>query len=301
MWVLLVQKKENDNSMKIVRYLGGLGNQMFQYAFYKALKQHFKRVKADLGGFESYGLHNGFELEKVFDIRLVRASPLEVRVLDPHHRQWPYRKLRRILNVRNAYFEERVPFSFDRSIFSDASSRLFWGYWQHCQYLSAIEDDLRKDFSFSPLQDAKSLGLVERLEGDGDYVAVHVRRGDYLKDPYLGGMVTLGYFQQALSLLNGLVANPRFVVFSDDVNWCRQHLNPPNALYVDWNRGKESFRDMQLMSRCQHAIISNSSFSWWGAWLNPNPKKIVVVPRVWCSPALATDTVGMHPKEWIKM
>ncbi|MEH6307019.1 alpha-1,2-fucosyltransferase [Olivibacter sp. CPCC 100613] len=287
--------------MKIVRFLGGLGNQMFQYAFYKALEKQFDTVKADIREFKTYKLHNGFELENVFDIRLRRASALEVNLLDHRNRQWKYRKLRRLLLLKGEYYEEQTLFSYNASLFDDSSSKIYWGYWQNHLYVERVADQLRKDFTFSDLKPSKNFDLLNELEQSEQSVAIHIRRGDYLKDPYLGGLVNLDYFEKAISLIRGQVEKPIFYIFSDDILWCKENLplNDNEANFIDWNKGAESYLDMQLMSNCKHAIISNSSFSWWAAWLNTNPDRLIVVPKVWYRLPEKSDFRQMHPSSWV--
>lgn len=289
--------------MKIVRVLGGLGNQMFQYAFYKALDKQFGTVKADVREFKTYKLHNGFELKDVFDIKLKHASPLEVNLLDHRNRQWKYRKLRRLLFLKGEYYEEQTLFSYNASLFDDPRSKVYWGYWQHYLYVERVADQLRKDFIFPNLKPSKNLDLLNELKQNEQSVALHVRRGDYLKDPFLGGLVNLDYFEKAISLIKGQIEKPVFYVFSDDMSWCRENLplSDDKAKFIDWNKGAESYRDMQLMSNCKHAIISNSSFSWWAAWLNQHPGKVIIVPKTWYRSPNTHDTEQMHPRMWMRI
>ncbi|MGK6351976.1 alpha-1,2-fucosyltransferase [Parapedobacter sp. DT-150] len=266
--------------MKIVKFLGGLGNQLFQYAFYEGLRQTFGKVKADLSGFENYGLHQGFELEKVFGIQLRAASKVEIQLYTPDNRAWAWRKLRRLYRTKDAYYEENPLFGYDQSIYQDKRNRYYWGYWQNIRYVTRVADTLRRDFSFPALTDERDQHLAGLVASNAS-VAVHVRRGDYLTDPYLGGICTDAYYRQAIDYMKQHITTPLFVFFSNDIQWCRENFRHLDAVFVDWNTGKNSFRDMQLMSLCQHYIIANSSFSWWGAWLNHSPSKIVVSPAKW--------------------
>ncbi|WP_353124357.1 alpha-1,2-fucosyltransferase [Parapedobacter pyrenivorans] len=266
--------------MKVVEFLGGLGNQLFQYAFFCALQQTFPKVRADLSGYDSYGRHNGFELERVFDIRLPQLTPFERRLFNWEDRRWVSRKLRRIYGTKRAYYEEKELFGYDGAIFGDWKDRYYWGYWQHIGYIRPVADQLRTDLRFPAFADAKNIELANMLV-DGNTVSVHIRRGDYLGDPLLGGICDADYYQRALTYIRQHVDSPLFIFFSDDIPWCKGNLPIANALFVDWNAGMESFRDMQLMSLCRHHIIANSSFSWWGAWFNPYPGKIVVSPSRW--------------------
>jgi len=268
--------------MKIVKFLGGLGNQMFQYAFYLSLQKTFKSVKADITEFESYNRHNGFELNNVFNIRLNKASSIEVRIYGKGRADFVTRKMKRLFGTKFAYYEEKLDFGFDQQIFSDKKSRYLWGYWQNVNYFNGIEDRLREDFTFRNKLIDKNLEVKNILERENS-VSLHVRRGDYINDPLLGNICTLEYYRTAINTINEKVSKPFFVIFSDDPSWCRDNFSSINPLFVDWNLKEQSYLDLQLMSICKHNIISNSSFSWWGSWLNQNPSKIIISPKVWAN------------------
>ncbi|MHC8947335.1 alpha-1,2-fucosyltransferase [Sphingobacterium hungaricum] len=277
--------------MKIVNFIGGLGNQMFQYAFYLYLIQHHRRVKADLREFEGYPLHNGFELTQIFDIKLKKATSLDINLHDNNKGNYFWRLFRRINGSRKSYQNEKIHFSYDQSIKTDSMSRYYWGYWQNQNYLNPIEPELRKAFIFPKITDNKNADLLSEINRKNT-VAVHVRRGDYVNHPSLGNICDLAYYQKAISIMKEKIPNATFVIFSNDQRWCRENLAVDDGIFVDWNTGNESFRDMQLMSACSHQIIANSSFSWWAAWLNPNPKKIIVQPKKWINDS-ALDTSGL--------
>ncbi|WP_225975221.1 hypothetical protein [Anseongella ginsenosidimutans] len=161
--------------MKIVKFLGGLGNQMFQYAFYLFLKQHFKQVKADITGFAGYSLHNGFELEDVFGIRLQQAGPFAIRLYTPERRDWATRKLRRLYGTKNAWYPEEKEFTYDPLIAVDKHPRYYWGYWQHYDYIKDIEPQLRKNFQFRERLKGENSKLLNEVSGL-ETVSLHVRR-----------------------------------------------------------------------------------------------------------------------------
>ncbi|HWV74314.1 MAG TPA: alpha-1,2-fucosyltransferase, partial [Pseudosphingobacterium sp.] len=191
-------------------------------------------------------------------------------------------------------------FNYNDAILKDSSSKVYWGYWQHHKYFADVADQLLEDFRFSEPVDLKNKTLLQEINANEESVAIHVRRGDYLTDPYLGGLVDIEYFEKGIALIRERLKNPKFYVFSDDISWCKQYLNLHEAVFIDWNKGNDSYRDMQLMSLCKHAIISNSSFSWWAAWLNRNFAKIIIVPKVWYRSSNVADTEQMHPREWIR-
>ena len=285
--------------MKIVRFLGGLGNQMFQYAFYKALERKFGSVAADLSGFDHYDLHNGFELEKIFPITLNKAHPFVIKLYDPVFRDWHIRKFRRLLNLKNAYYEEREPFQFDASIFKDKQKRLYWGYWQSVQYLHKVAPELREDFRFKLPLDERNQDIDNQIINSNS-VAIHVRRGDYLHNELLGGICDQDYYQRAIDIILEKIKNPEFFIFSNDMAWCQSAFDLPNVSFVSWNHGDKSYVDMQLMSHCKHNIIANSSFSWWAAWLNPRSDKTVIAPANWTNNPVHAD-FDITPKAWLKI
>lgn len=285
--------------MKIVRFLGGLGNQMFQYAFYKSLQATFGSVKADLTAFDVYDLHNGFELEHVFPISLNKANPFLIKLYDPSFRAWPIRKLRRMMRLKNAFYEEKKWFEFDASVYTDLQSRLYWGYWQNENYFADIATGLREDLRFKLPLKRQNQTVYDQIKKSNS-IAIHVRRGDYLHNDLLGGICDERYYQEAIKLIREQVSNPNFFIFSNDIEWCRSAFRLPQVTFVSWNHGQESYVDMQLMSSCKHIIIANSSFSWWSAWLNTHPDKIVISPAQWINDPLATSN-NISLKEWIKL
>ncbi|MGO1243991.1 MAG: alpha-1,2-fucosyltransferase [Sphingobacterium sp.] len=266
--------------MKIVKFLGGLGNQLFQYAFYLGLEENFTTVKSDLTDFRTYKLHNGFELEKIFGVKLRKAHNFEIKLHDTTDRRWIWRKLRRIAGTKNAYHQESKPFAYDASIFKNKKNKYYWGYWQHIDYINLIEEKLRARLTFPKFTDTQNLKLIERMK-QHETVAIHVRRGDYLSEPLFKNICDKAYYKRSINYINEHVESPLYLFFSDDIEWCRKTFSTLQAFYVDWNKGEDSFRDMQLISLCNHVIISNSTFSWWGAWLNDREKKIVVAPQKW--------------------
>jgi len=284
--------------MKIVRCLGGLGNQMFQYAFYLALKKKFPDVKIDLSGFNDYSLHNGFELERIFDLHIDQAPPVFASIYYTPERKWIWRKLRRFIDMRNAYYEEKEFFSFDPEILTNDQIKYYWGYWQNPLYFTTIAEEIKSIFKFKIPLDEKNQQLLEEIHNSNS-VALHVRRGDYMKDSFLGGLCGEEYYKAAILTMELSTISPKYFIFSDDIAWCEENLKLNNCTYISWNKGVSSYIDMQLMSACKHNIIANSSFSWWGAWLNDNPSKIVVGPKKWINdPKLESGM--LFPDQWIR-
>ena len=142
--------------------------------------------------------------------------------------------------------------------------------------------------------------MLDIIKSKQSPISIHVRRDDYLSSKYVsgfGGICTIEYYNKAVERIKEEVIDPVFYIFSDDINWCRENLKLEQGVFIDWNTGKESWQDMFLMSQCKHNIIANSSFSWWGAWLNSNSEKIVIAPRIWWN-GLKDDVV---PDSWIRI
>ena len=140
-----------------------------------------------------------------------------------------------------------------------------------------------------------------QIDQDEHAVSLHVRRGDYVQPKFwdtMGSVCQLPYYQHALREMEKRVGHPHYYVFSDDLDWVKANFDLPDAVYVDWNKGEDSWQDMMLMSRYRHHVICNSTFSWWGAWLNPRKDKLVIAPERWTRDA---DSREIVPAEWIRV
>ncbi|WP_114327494.1 alpha-1,2-fucosyltransferase [Candidatus Colwellia aromaticivorans] len=290
--------------MKIVRICGGFGNQLFQYAFFLAIKEKFNEtVKLDAFDMESYALHNGFELERIFKLNADYCTMAEKKQYQGTKNIFTKltKEVRKhIPFINTSYIKEKKHhhFTFQPENFGTVDTDIYYrGPWQSPLYFDDVEHVLREHLVFPEFSDAKSIALCEDIQGQ-ETVAIHIRRGDYLKHKALGGICDLPYYENAIEKIETLVDNPLYVVFSDDIEWCKENIKVKNARFVDWNSGEQSFQDMHLMSLCKHNIIANSSFSWWGAWLNANLNKIVIAPNKWIH---YTDASGILPEQWLQV
>lgn len=293
--------------MKLVAATGGLGNQMFDYAFMVRLsKEHKARLFHPYGDKSNRYGHAGFQLEQIFALRpedretsirtalfgyywhLIRVLPKKMR---------PF--MLRLVGQNEVKVAENFVF-YPEVLQSVHKNELFMGTWQSQRYFEGAEDEVKAAFSFNEdLLNAPTRQLRETI-GGCNAVSLHVRRDDYLSIHYaqgFGGICTVDYYRKAIAFIKKNVENPKFLVFSDDIAWCRENIDVADATFVDCNHGDESWQDMYLMSRCKHNIIANSSFSWWGAWLNANPDKIIVAPDRWWN-GLKDDVV---PDAWIRL
>lgn len=173
-----------------------------------------------------------------------------------------------------------------------------YGYYQSEKYFKEITNIIRKDFTFPKPVDIINQKLINQIDNT-ESVSIHIRRGDYLNIPNTQNICSISYYKKAINLILKNISNPQFYIFSNDINWCKQHLQIDKAIFISNNTGKNSFIDMQLMSCCKHNIIANSTFSWWGAWLNNNPNKIIISPNKWMNDTNGTGDI--IPNDWIKI
>jgi len=298
------------NTMIIHRLRGGLGNQLFQYAAGKSLaRYHNTSFKLDLY-FYSVHRNRRFELDN-FNI------PIELATRDEVHEFTGRNPLKRLLNKRENYLRCPAVFAqphyhFYDDYFGLPSHLYLSGYFQSEKYFKQIAAEIRQWYTASKPLDSVNAKLSDKM-ASVESVAVHVRRGDYTnKYASFFGTVPDAYYQMAIQEIKTRVANPIFFIFSDDIAWCRKNLPLDNVEFIEHNKGADSFKDLLLMSHCQHNIIANSSFSWWGAWLNKNVSKLVIAPKVWFRkeyydaevpiyPARIYNTKDLIPEEWIRL
>lgn len=272
--------------MKIVRIIGGLGNQMFQYALFLALKHRFPKedVLVDCTLMNSYNKHNGLELERVFGVELPQASFQQLlKVTWPCYNYNLSRLIKRFLPKRKSELLDIANDKLIDEIFVP-EDKYYNGYWLDYRYTQEYSSLINEKFTFILKQNVKTSNLVHVLLNDNNSVSVHVRRGDYLQSPTYSGLCDIKYYSDAIKHIKSIIQNPSFYIFSDDINWCQDNLSElvgSNAVYVNWNTGKDSPLDMMLMSMCRHNILANSTFSIWAANLNKNTDKIICAPAKW--------------------
>ncbi len=288
--------------MKLITLSGGLGNQMFQYAFYTALKKSGqRRIFLYKNKILKHREHCGYELQHLFHIEdndkgMWLTRLLQTPVFGPFlkHLLFP-RKIR-----------ERVQYNYDAyRRYAEAGTPdgiHLVGYWQSERYFEKAIREVRRVFTFDErMLTPATLACLQQMT-NRQTVSIHVRRGDFFHPDFVkmfGGVCTVDYYTRAIKHIQKHVQHPCFYVFSDDLEWVRNHLSlPENTVWVDWNSGADSWQDMFLMSKCKHNILANSSFSWWGGWLNENPDKIVIAPALW---ARFIPTPDITPKHWTRL
>lgn len=278
--------------MFVVCFGDGLGNQMFQYAFYTAMKKKYpdNHVMADICNFYgSVNNHNGYELEKVFGIKMPVCDERTASALADYTPHSSHKVLNRLYQARRILFGNKESFitQDDPTVYypevfvlNRMKSYMLRGNWINEKYFEDFEKELKEGFSFVAIEDDKNKQIGEKIKSCNS-VSVHVRRGDYLNTNMR--QANLDYYKEALSMIEEKVENPMYFLFSDDSDYiAREFSFLPQEKYeiIDWNRGADSFRDMQLMSMCRHNIAANSTFSFWGAYLNSNEERIIIAPKV---------------------
>jgi hypothetical protein len=286
--------------MVIVRLLGGLGNQLFQYAAARriALKNQLP-LKLDITGFDSYGrrpycLHH-------FNIAEEFATQEEIRRLRVDRVR---RVLARFLGIAHVgtHFEE-CHFHYDPRVSQISSKVYLSGYWQSEKYFADVADVVRAEFTVktpATPENAATQSLIESCNS----VCIHVRRGDYVANwraRQTHGVCSVDYYRLAVSEMVSRLGDAHFFVFSDDPRWTRDNISfPPRSTFVNHNGADRGHEDLRLMAKCRHHIIANSTFSWWGAWLGTAPGQIVMAPRRWFV-TNSTSARDVCPAHWLRL
>jgi hypothetical protein len=293
--------------MIITNLKGGLGNQMFQYALGKSLSERNKKpLKLDISFLlieqKGHVTQRRFELP-LFNITAQIATDAEIKAYKN-----PFtRTLQKIAPgyTGNRYIQERS-FRFDPTVLALSGNRYVEGHWMTERYFEGIAPVLHQEFSFRhPVIDS-ARPLEERMMGS-NAVCIHIRRGDYVNNPTAAsvhGVTPLEYFQRAIALVRERVESPVFFVFSDDSTWSYENLRDIAPAYFIEKElegtGATNSDYLQLMARGKHFIISNSTYSWWGAWLSQHPHKIVIAPKKWFQ-VPTIDTTDVCPQNWIRI
>lgn len=298
--------------LKFITLTGGLGNQMFIYAF--CLELRARGLHASLfrhRASKKYG-YQGYELKKLFNVREYETFNAKlfglylsvyfilIRLFSKLTKKKIRTKMLSWIGIVDRTVEDN--FIYYPGIFSSVeNNELYSGTWQSEHYFQNVKSKVRQTYIFNEKLISQKTKNVLNLINNSESVSIHIRRGDYLNSSYIDGfsnICSLEYYERAISLIKEKINNLRFFVFSDDQDWVRKNLLIENAEYITHNVEKDSWQDMYLMSKCKHNIIANSSFSWWGAWLNENKEKIVIAPKLWWSFFEKDDVV---PEPWLRI
>lgn len=259
---------------------GGLGNQMFEYALYLKLKSMGKEVKMD--DFTCYGPGERKKMLDVFGITYDRMTQEEYIKMTDSCLKLSHKIRRKLTGRKNLAYRE-ADSNFDPEILK-RDPALFEGYFQTEKYFKDIEKQVRDAFMFRNYTPSDAVKKWEQQIASCMAVSVHIRRGDYLlpKHSHLyEGICDDRYYTDAIALIKEKYPDAVFFFFSNDTEWVKAHYSGPQYVVVEGNDEESGYADLYLMSRCRHHIIANSSFSWWGAWLNPDKEKNVIAPKKW--------------------
>jgi len=274
----------------IVAFSHGLGNQMFQYALYRVFASQGKKVRADLSAYIKPDMRP-FELENVFpNITLEYYNPQEKEIY--------------LRDGGNKRYIETAPRGDIPQMYKNSLLEMESGYVEgfHCsyKYSEMVRTELLKDFEFSYSKNKELVELKAFLE-EKKAVGIHIRRGDVLEPKYvreIGGICGYEYYRKAIDLIKKKYSDLYFCFFSNDMEWVKKTFQEENALYMEEGmfRDYHDWYDLYLMSICKHNIIPNSTFGWWGAWLNKNPNKTVIAPKRWRN---RWDAGDWCPPDWV--
>lgn len=302
--------------MIISNVIGGLGNQMFQFACGHALAlRSGQQLRFSVDMFAGYSLHQGLEIDRVLQLALPRADATDLRAClgplrtHPQMRRllarWPLRGL----STGCFIAEQSDTLAEELDAAAARGSVYLHGYWQSEDFFADQAESVRAALKWRKAQGPNAdlnNDWARRIQAAPTSVSLHVRRGDYVasaKNQAIYASCSAAYYDAALKRIQALTQADRLQIFafSDDPSWVRETLAHrwPGLQLIEHNRGAESHQDMRLMSLCRHHVIANSSFSWWGAWLNPHADKVVIAPQAWY--ASGRDSSRLVPRHWARL
>ncbi|HYG37482.1 MAG TPA: alpha-1,2-fucosyltransferase [Cytophagales bacterium] len=288
--------------MILVYLMGGIGNQMFQYAAGKALA---KRIGTELKVYfneDEYPYVKYFYHLGVFKLKVDFPTNEEYKRFKPL--KGIAKKIANLLGINaNGRIVAQTGFEYFPSFFETPNDSYIKGFYQSHKFFSSIEQTIQKDFEFA--QPATGLNAEFLAEiNNTNSVSVHFRRGDYIyakRTNEFHGVCSLEYYHEAVERVCSKLDAPTLFIFSNDMPFVKENFKTHYAIrYVEQNDFVNSHEDLRLMAACKHNIIANSSFSWWAAWLNRNPEKMVIAPGRWFAEE-SINTKDLIPSGWIKI
>ena len=259
--------------MIISKIQGGLGNQMFQYAYGKHLSYKYNtEIRFDIRFYElNLTPKREFLLDKFSNI--FTNTDINVSLVGP------------IYPIVDDFNWRELPKPVGSNYYLD-------GYWQSEKFFKGSEDLIREDFKPSE-EILKKISKIKFIEGNT--ISLHVRRSDYITSNGYHPVQSIEYYQKAIEMIGNY---DNIFVFSDDIQWCKNNLKFDNMIFIE---GLTDIEDLYLMSMCKNNVIANSTFSWWGAWLNNNPGKKIIAPKKWFGEKAGLNDVNIIPTSWLKI
>lgn len=294
--------------MIAVKLMGGLGNQMFQYATGRRLAhKHGTELRLDTTVFDNIAevdTPRHYELS-CYKISGQVASGEELALMLPQDFKATlvYRIRRRAgLDTLLRPLGEHSK-AFNEIVLRARNNTYLVGWWQNENYFKDIRQTLLQEFVPKKIS-AFTKGLLKQIDNE-QAISIHVRRGDYISNKNANkehGLAPIDYYKQAIKLMDNKLKGSHYYIFSDDLEWCKENLLlGKDAVFVDGNGADRACEDIYLMQHCRHNIVANSSFSWWGAWLNNNPDKIVIAPMVWFQNSQTDAETEIVPNAWTRL
>lgn len=299
--------------MKIVKFKGGMGNQMFQYAFLRNLQEvcGCEDVKADFSYYDC--VDDEIRIPRIRKLNAIYENTTEQELHQfflLSHKGSPFSLKYKILIGAEAVMNQNYYFEPNRAYrpIKDLMKYIYYdGYWQSWRYLEPIKDSLRKELRPKEELSEKSRAYMEYYSSCNS-VFVGVRRGDYMGSKKIiahFGDADMDYYKKAIAVMKERIDNPVFVFFSNDIKWVKENMNYNNLgldkeqiIFRENDDIVDDFEELYVMASCREAIITNSTFNFWGAWLMENPDKVVIAPRDWFKDGKPIDIV---PDDWIKL
>jgi hypothetical protein len=293
----------------IVQLTGGLGNQLFQYAFGRTLALKNNSVfKQDLSFFETYEWHE-YSLSP-FNIIKNFANREEVEALKQQQNKQET-SMDMVSRIRRKFLPSApVVVNEDTLLYNPAYHSIvppayLIGYWQSEDYFKEQEELIRKEVMVTIPPSLPNQLLLNEIE-NSDSISLHIRRGNFVQVDFVNkihGTCSMEYYEAAIQQMASFSSSPKFFIFSDDIPWAKENLKISyQHVFVDINDAKTDYEDMRLMYKCKHHILANSTFSWWGAWLNPSKHKMVIAPKQWYADEEKNKyTKDIIPPTWNKL
>lgn len=285
----------------ITMYIGGgLANKMFQYAFSLAIKKKGYDLKYDTHTFQTEFVHDQATLQAIFPNVSIEEDTVSKYWAagrnDKLARVW--KRLSPLYVLEHAYlYNENVWQQLKNSCYVESS-------WQDENYFISAKDDVRHAFVFPELEDPRNIEVANAMKSSNS-VAIHIRKGDgYGTWNIFSNTCPKDYYDRALTYIMEHVENPKFFIFTDSPYVVKEYLDIEDYTLINWNptNGHGNYLDMQLMSCAKHNVIANSTYSWWGAWLNNNPEKIVIGPKYWFNPECKLANINhIVPNHWVEL
>jgi hypothetical protein len=287
--------------MIITQLKGGLGNQLFQYALGRRLAiDRNVPLKLDLSWYSTQSLRS-YQLDH-FQIEAQIATQQELAAIIKSHWRGLSSRLFHAVQRRLPYYrrtkinEKKI--SYDPNILKAPRNVVINGYWQSEKYFKPIQDLIRKEFQLKAPLSHSAQSWLEKIK-NGASASIHIRRGDYTRNP-THGLLPVEYYRKAAAHIAQISPDTTYYIFSDDMNWAQKHIDFIKRIeFVQVISDQRDEEELILMSQSQHHIIANSSYSWWGAWLGKDQDGIVIAPMNWFNDT-SRDIVHRFPPLWIR-